>query len=92
MDIARHLNRNVWLEWSKEKMTLEEFGQMRSAFFVRTPADKAAVDALFENAAYVEGVVDGELGFVTEEMSEAEFEEKAAKLSVRSVIRCASAR
>lgn len=92
VDIARHLNRDVWLEWSKEKMTLEEFGQMRSAFFVRTPADKAAVDALFENAAYVEGVVDGELGFVTEEMSEAEFEEKAAKLSVRSVIRCASAR
>lgn len=62
-------------------MSLADYKLSSGRFFVRTTAEEAAVKEIFGAVEFVkaEGVT-GELGFVTEQMTEAEFEEKAAKL------------
>lgn len=63
-------------------MSLADYKLASNRFFVRTTSEEAAVKESFGEVEFVkaEGVT-GELGFVTEQMTEAEFEEKAAKLS-----------
>ena len=45
------------------------------------------MEAAFGRADYVDAGIEGETGFVTSVMTEAEFKAKAAALDVRSVIR-----
>ena len=63
--------------------------QMKNAFFVRIDAsEKFAAAEIFGEVEWIEGVVDGEIGFVTGEMTEKEFDEKKSGLStVKSRIR-----
>lgn len=70
------------MEWRPEKLELADYKMVTNRFFVRTKADEAAVKNAFGAVEFVaaEGV-NGELGFVTEEMTEAAYEEKAAKLA-----------
>ena len=42
---------------------------------------------MFGKVTYVDAVVDGEIAFTTESMSEAEFEEKSAKINLINRIR-----
>lgn len=81
VEIAKHLNINIHVDWSSRKMSLADYRSASNRFFVRTKAEEAAVKDTFGAVEFVkaEGVT-GELGFVTEQMTEAEFEEKAAKL------------
>lgn len=81
VEIAKHLNINIHVDWSSRKMSLADYRSASNRFFVRTKAEEAAVKDTFGAVELVkaEGVT-GELGFVTEQMTEAEFEEKAAKL------------
>ena len=69
-------------EVEQEKLELADYKMVTNRFFVRTKADEAAVKNAFGAVEFVaaEGVND-ELGFVTEEMTEAAYEEKAAKLA-----------
>ena len=74
----------VWDEFisDSKKLELVDYKKSVDKFFVRVSSeDKAAVEKVFGNVSYVpaEGVT-GELGFVTETMTEAEFESKAAEL------------
>ena len=89
VDIAKHLNRNILIEWSSKKLELVDYKKAENVFFVRTTADKAKIGSVFGNVEFVEveGIT-GEIGFVTTSMKEDTFATKAAGLgNVLSVIR-----
>lgn len=89
VDIAKHLNRNILIEWSSKKLELVDYKKAENVFFVRTTADKAKIESIFGNVEFVEveGIT-GEIGFVTTSMKEETFATKAAELgNVLSVIR-----
>ena len=85
--MARHVDENIPLEWKSEKKELADSSVVKSAFFVRTKSGKDAVKEAFGNVEFVEGVVDGEVGFTTEVMTEAEYESKTSTLDVVKMIR-----
>lgn len=91
VDIAKHIDVNVAVEWSSKKLELVDYKNSMNRFFVRTTADQAAVEKVFGAVEYIvaEGVT-GELGFVTGSMSEADYEKKAEELgNVVQMIRVA---
>lgn len=81
VDIAKHIHTNILLEWSSRKVDLVDYRNADNCFFIRTTDDEADVKAVFGDVEQItaEGV-DGETGFVTGVMTEADYEEKAAKL------------
>lgn len=85
IDAAKHLNRNIPVEWSDEKLALADFGNAKRAFFVRVKgraADKlTCITEAFRAKEIVEldGVSD-EFGFVTSPMSEQEFADRFSTL------------
>ncbi len=89
VDMAKHRNSNVFINWSQEKMELVDYKENVNSFFVRTTSLKAEVESVFGAVDYVEGVVENEIGFVTGEMTEADFTEKMQKISCVSRIRLA---
>lgn len=91
VDIAKHLDINIAVEWSTKKQELIDFKNMVNRYFVRTTAKKDEIEKVFGAVTFVtaEGV-DGETGFITECMSEAEYEKKAVELgNVLQMIRMA---
>ena len=89
VDIAKHINRNIWVEWSSKKLELSEFLQIQNMFFVRTSADKEEVKKVFGEVEFVEAPqITGEIGFITGVLTEEAFAEKKEKLyGILSVIR-----
>ena len=89
VDMAKHRNVNVAVEWSSKKMELVDYKKSENKFFVRTNASKDEVEALFGSVTFVEAEgVENEVGFVTGVMKEADFEAKKEQLAeVPSVIR-----
>ena len=90
VDMVKHQNTNIFIDWSEEKQELLDYKASRNAFFVRTTSDKAAIEAAFGQVAYVEADIagtEGETAFTTEVMTEAEFEEQAALIEVVNRIR-----
>ncbi len=87
VDMVKHQHTNIYIDWSQEKLEIVDYKDSVNAFFVRTTSDKAAVKAAFGDVEYVENVEAGEFGFVTGEMTEAEFEEKSAKIELVNRIR-----
>lgn len=89
VDMAKHRNVNVFIDWSQDKMELVDYKENVNSFFVRTTSAKEEVESAFGAVDYVEGVVENEIGFVTGEMTEADFAEKVQKISCVSRIRLA---
>lgn len=91
VDIAKHLDVNVNVEWSSKKLELVDYRNLVNRYFVRTGAKKAGIEKIFGNVEYVEAEgAEGELGFVTVPMSEAEYERRAKALgNVIAMIRVA---
>lgn len=90
VDMVKHQNTNIFIDWSEEKQELLDYKASRNAFFVRTTSDKAAIEAVFGQVAYVEADIagtEGETAFTTEVMTEAKFEEQAARIEVVNRIR-----
>lgn len=90
VDMVKHQNTNIFIDWSEEKQELLDYKASRNAFFVRTTSDKATIEAAFGQVAYVEADIagtEGETAFTTEVMTEAEFEEQAARIEVVNRIR-----
>ena len=83
VDAAKHRNENQGFYWSEEKLTLGDTKDDRRRFLVRVKgdakADAAAMEALFGTIELVDAGLEGEFGFVTESLSEAEYAERAAK-------------
>ena len=81
VDEAKNRNTDVMASWSEEKLNLSDIGNSRKKFFVRVSGEaEKELDKIKAVFGPVEPVVleelPGELGFVTQEMTEAEFEER----------------
>ncbi len=88
--MAKHIDKNIYLEWDQEKITLADPMEQVGRFFVRCSDDQETIAKIFTKVTYVDAGIDGEYGFVTEAMTEKDYQEKAAKLSdVRQMIRMA---
>lgn len=93
VDAAKHLNTNVMAGWSSEKLELMDIKNVESRFFVRMGGsyteNLAKVEEVFGPVdAKVLAEVSGEFGFITGKMTEAEYQEKAAKFEeIRGMIR-----
>ena len=87
VDMVKHQNTNIYIDWKPEKIELLDYKDNVNAFFVRTTSDQATIAAAFGDVTYTQKVADGEIGFTTEAMTEAEFEEKSAKIEVVNRIR-----
>lgn len=87
VDMVKHTHVNIYINWSQEKIELADYRNIRSRFFVRTSAEREAVCRAFGDVEFVDAGVGGETGFVTPEMSEADFLERAPQLAVASRIR-----
>ena len=93
VDAAKHLDTNVMVGWSSKKLELMDVKNVENRFFVRMGGSYT------ENLPKVEEVfgpvdskvlaeVNGEFAFITGKMTEAEYQEKAAKLDdIRGMIR-----
>ena len=89
VEMAKNLDKHIPIEWKKEKLELVDYKDFEHRFFVRTSAATTEISEIFGMVDYVsaEGA-EGEIGFLTSQMSEAEFETKKAKLAnVIQVIR-----
>ena len=81
VEMAKNLDKNIPIEWSSKKLELVDYREWENWFFIRTTADKAAVERVFGTVTYVQAeAVTGELGFVTEKISESDCEKKEAEL------------
>ncbi len=84
VEIAKNMERSISPKWTDEKLELCGCGDNATAFFVRVKngaEKKEEIEKLFGEVAYYElPEVEGELGFVTAEIKEAEIEEKLAEL------------
>ena len=87
VDMVKHQNTNIYIDWKPEKIELLDYKDNVNAFFVRTTSDQTTIAAAFGDVTYTQKVADGEIGFTTEAMTEAEFEEKSAKIEVINRIR-----
>ena len=81
VEIAKNLDKNIPIEWSSKKLDLVDYKEWENQFFIRTTADKNAIEKVFGNVTYIQADgVEGETGFVTEKISEAACEAKEAEL------------
>lgn len=85
VDCAKHLNRNIMINWSSKRLELMDVSQVKSRFFVRVEG------SMTENLARVQEIfglvhavtipeVNGEFAITTEEMTEEEYNKKAQEL------------
>ncbi len=87
VEMAKNVDKNIPLEWKSEKKVLADPSVVTSKFFVRTTADKADVISKFVDVEFVDNIVASEVGFVTGEMSEKEFNDKVDGINVVKMIR-----
>lgn len=81
VDIAKHLHRNIMISWSSKKLELVDCKKASSRFFVRATDSEEEIKAVFGNVEFVKvPEITDEVGFLTDALTEEEFEEKAAKL------------
>lgn len=88
---AQCLGKSVMSQWSPEKQELADVSATKKPFFVRVKgnaAEAAEVEAVFGPVAVVDAGMEGEYAFVTQVMSEAEYQNCAAKVDgILSMIR-----
>lgn len=77
---AAKAEKNCGYFWTEEKLTLADTDSVKNRFFVRTAATAEQVREIFGEGTLLEGVASGEIGFLTETMTEAAYREKAEKL------------
>lgn len=81
VELAKHIGRHIELEWRPQKLSIADYRQQSTRFFVRTSADKASVEKTFGDVTYIDvPEVTGEVGFLTAQMKEADYEQKAEEL------------
>ncbi len=81
VEMAKNADHNIPVEWQPAKLELADSTKMEYRYFVRAAAERAAVEEVFGRVAYIEAEdVAGEVGFITDSMSGADYEKKAAAL------------
>lgn len=82
VDIAKHLNVHILMEWSSHKLDLVDYRTLAFRYFIRTKAAKADIEAAFGQVEYVESEgQNDETAFVTKEMDGFAYEKAAAGLN-----------
>lgn len=82
VDAVKHMNINVITIWEDEKMIVEPMEEMENRFFVRIgKEEKEKVEKLFDEPEFVDAGLEGEIGFVTEKITEGRFAEALKELS-----------
>ena len=90
VDMIKHVDSNVFIEWKPEKITLIDSKESKNRFFVRTTSGIGTVEEAFGEVEYVACEAGAkERAFKTALMTEAEFAQKAEKIHVVSRIRLA---
>ena len=80
LDCAKHIGKNLDTKWEDEKLVISPIDSAVRRFFVRVSGtDAAKIEEIFGEVTMLEGVVADECGFITGEMSEAQYREKAKK-------------
>lgn len=88
VDCARHFGKVIMCFWDQQDVALTDIKQSSRRFFVRTAQDKESLALQeFESVSVITADVAGEFAFVTEKMTEKEFDEKAQKVGIISRIR-----
>lgn len=81
VDCARHQGKTIMCFWDEEKVKVADVTSARRKFFVRISADKReAAMAAFSAMAEVNVGLMKEFGFMTQEMTEKEFNEKIEQI------------
>lgn len=89
VDATKHDGINIMQLWSSKKLELADTGSLKNQFFVRVKeSDREKAEALFGFREIAKlGDQPEEFAFVTDEISEKDFAEKAAQLDVIAFIR-----
>lgn len=88
VDIVKNMDVSVSPKWDDEKLTLADYKKETGRFFVRIKGSAEQAQAVFGEGEVIDGVLDGEVGFITCALSEGEMEEKLSGLdSCISMIR-----
>ena len=78
LDCAKHIGKNLDTKWDEEKLAISPVDSAVRRFFVRVSGtDKARIQEIFGEVRLFDDVVPGECGFITGEMSEAQYQSKA---------------
>ena len=81
VDAAKHLHRNIMTMWEEDKLVLADIGFVRRRFFVRMQGNKKdyidRIKEAFGDVEWIDAGLEGEFGFVTEEMSENHYKSHA---------------
>lgn len=82
VDCARHIGRSsIVCIWDREEAQLADASESRKRFFVRAKASAGGrAEEIFPGSSPVDAGRTEDIGFLTDEMSEAEFEEKSRRL------------
>lgn len=76
VDCAKHDGTNIMLAWDEERLAVSSIESAKRRFLVRVATNKKTeVISQFGPVTFLDSVDNTELGFVTEEMSEKQFEE-----------------
>lgn len=90
VDMAKHIDKNIFVRWDKEKLELADSDEGVCSFFVRTAEKPEKISGIFGQVEFVDAGISGETGFVTEAMTEKEYKKKAGLLeNVIQMIRLA---
>lgn len=88
VDCARHIGKVIMCFWDDQDVELTGIEQASRRFFVRVEAKKETKAIhTFERVSVIEADVTGEFAFVTEQMPEKEFNDKAEEVGIISRIR-----
>lgn len=88
VDCARHIGKVIMCFWDAEDVALTQIGEASRRFFVRVGADRESrALQVFGQASVIEADVPGEFAFITEKMTEKEFDRKAREVGIISRIR-----
>lgn len=88
VDCARHIGKVIMCFWDAQDVTLTNIDQASRRFFVRVAQDQESKALqVFKGVSVIEASVPGEFAFVTDEMTEKEFNQKAEEVGIISRIR-----
>ncbi len=65
VDMTKHKNTNIYIDWSPEKLTLVDYKDSVNSFFVRTSSGKETIENAFGSVEYADAGIAGEIGFTT---------------------------
>lgn len=93
VDAVKHMGKNIMTIWEPEPLQTGDFSQAVNRFFVRValePEVEEKISKAFGDVDYVDAGVTSEKAFITEAMTEGEFEELKNQFEdIKNVIRVA---